>query len=379
MTSAPAGGSSLDSGSLDSGGAGGKLGDPELARMAAIVAGQGATGGGGAGGFRSLGAPTTTLDGGSPAVGDGSPIQNDDGIPTESPDRRNSDFVAGMDKKHDRYTPIKRPPPPNDGDTNPSRTLQFFGGVMMITGGVAAAVETGGAAAAFSWAAAAKGFDDVQAAVRGQETAVYQAGRAAGLSDANARRVDMAATMIDAPVGVINAAKGMVPGQSSVILLEAGKIAGEATEQVAKKPGGIVATVGKKLNNNPATKQGLFKFAEEEATALGSGNPYLAGKTPLSGTRGTGVSRAAKAEVDMVRRTGQGTIEGGWTPAEVEFIKAEGRLPAGIVGHHINNVDKFPGWAGDPRNIKFVRGQAGNLLEHGGNFQRPTTGPLIDR
>jgi hypothetical protein len=35
--------------------------------------------------------------------------------------------------------------------------------------------------------------------------------------------------------------------------------------------------------------------------------------------------------------------------------------------------------AGDPRNIQFVRGQTGNLEEHGGNFQNPTMGPLIDR
>jgi len=114
-----------------------------------------------------------------------------------------------------------------------------------------------------------------------------------------------------------------------------------------------------------------------DGPAPSSVNPNLAGETPLPGTRGAGVKRAAKAEVDLVKRTGKGTVD--WTPEEIASIQAEGRLPQGTVGHHINNVDQFPDWAGDPRNIKFVRGQAGNLAEHGGNFQNPTTGPLIDR
>lgn len=106
-------------------------------------------------------------------------------------------------------------------------------------------------------------------------------------------------------------------------------------------------------------------------------NPHLEGKTPMPGSRGTGVSRAAAQEVELVKRTGKGTLD--WTPEEIEYINKTGQLPDGIVGHHINNVAQFPEWAGDPRNIKFVRGQTGNLAEHGGNFQTPTTGSLIDR
>jgi RHS repeat-associated protein len=121
----------------------------------------------------------------------------------------------------------------------------------------------------------------------------------------------------------------------------------------------------------PPTDGGTYNVA--------ASNPHLAGETPLAGTRGTGVARARAAEVDLVRRTGAGTIEGGWTPAEVQYIQQTGHLPNGVVGHHINNVAQFPEWAGDPRNIQFVRGQAGNLAEHGGNFQNPTTGPLINR
>ena len=128
-----------------------------------------------------------------------------------------------------------------------------------------------------------------------------------------------------------------------------------------------------------------FHVEELECYAVGNqevlvhNNSFLEGKTPIAGTRGTGVNRAIAAEVDLVRRTGQGTIEGGWAAPEIAFIQETGQLPQNIVGHHINNVAQYPEWAGDPRNIRFVRGQASNLAEHGGNFQNPTTGPLIDR
>jgi hypothetical protein len=82
-------------------------------------------------------------------------------------------------------------------------------------------------------------------------------------------------------------------------------------------------------------------------------------------------------EVQLVQETGAGTLD--WTPSEIKYIQQTGELPDGIVGHHINNVADYPEWAGDPRNIEFVRGQTGNLDAHGGNFQNSTTGPLIDR
>jgi hypothetical protein len=106
-------------------------------------------------------------------------------------------------------------------------------------------------------------------------------------------------------------------------------------------------------------------------------NPFIKGKIPLLGTRDTGVRRATALEIDMVQRTGKGTLD--WTAEEIAYIKRNGRLPEDIVGHHINNVAQFPEWAGDPRNVKFVRGQRGNLDQHGGNFRNPTMGPLIDR
>lgn len=55
----------------------------------------------------------------------------------------------------------------------------------------------------------------------------------------------------------------------------------------------------------------------------------------------------------------------------------------GIVGHHINMVDMEPTWAGDPRNIVFLRRVAGEehmLQGHpGGTSARQPLAPLIDR
>jgi hypothetical protein len=106
-------------------------------------------------------------------------------------------------------------------------------------------------------------------------------------------------------------------------------------------------------------------------------NPYLAGETPQPGSRSIGVKRAAKLEIELVQRTGKGTSN--WTSEQIAHMQNTGTLPPNTVGHHINNVSDHPNWAGDPRNVVFVNGQAANLLEHGGCFQNRTTGPLIDR
>jgi RHS repeat-associated protein len=114
--------------------------------------------------------------------------------------------------------------------------------------------------------------------------------------------------------------------------------------------------------------------SEKSATQT---NPYLRGLNPQAGTRGTGVDRAIRLEVELVQKTGSGTVN--WSAEEVAFIRQNGRLPDNIVGHHINNVGRFPEWQGDPRNIMFVRGRAGNFEAHGGSWRNPTMGSLIDR
>jgi hypothetical protein len=114
-----------------------------------------------------------------------------------------------------------------------------------------------------------------------------------------------------------------------------------------------------------------------EVSEVSNFNPFLFGLRPIPGSRTTGVERAKALEVQLVQATGAGTLD--WTPQEVQYILQTGKLPRGIVGHHINNVAIYPNWAGDPRNVQLVRGQSENLLQHAGNYKNPTTGPLIDR
>jgi RHS repeat-associated protein len=63
--------------------------------------------------------------------------------------------------------------------------------------------------------------------------------------------------------------------------------------------------------------------------------------------------------------------------AGVRRAKAAGyQNPGDNVGHHVNTVEDHPQLAAEPDNIKFVKDQAANLQEHGGNFQNRTSGPL---
>jgi RHS repeat-associated protein len=88
------------------------------------------------------------------------------------------------------------------------------------------------------------------------------------------------------------------------------------------------------------------------------------------------VKKAWKEERALVQRTGVGTRA--WTKAEKKELLAAGKVK-GYEGHHINNVATHPHLAGNPDNIKFVKGRSEHLKEHGGNFQNPTSGPLLTR
>jgi hypothetical protein len=69
-----------------------------------------------------------------------------------------------------------------------------------------------------------------------------------------------------------------------------------------------------------------------------------------------------------------------WTAAEKkELLSTNPPRVSGYEAHHINSIKGHPELAGDPRNIKFVKGRAGDLAEHGGNFRNATTGKLINR
>lgn len=92
--------------------------------------------------------------------------------------------------------------------------------------------------------------------------------------------------------------------------------------------------------------------------------------------RQAGVRAAWQQETELVRRTGRGTVN--WTPQEMEELLRTGRV-SGYEGHHSNSVNGHPEMARDPSNVRFVRGRAEHLSEHGGNFRNPTEGPLVER
>jgi hypothetical protein len=106
------------------------------------------------------------------------------------------------------------------------------------------------------------------------------------------------------------------------------------------------------------------------------------GLRPLAGTRQTGIDRAWRLEKQLVEQTGKGTHA--WTREQAIELLETGKV-RGFTGHHINNVQAFPAWAGDPRNIRFLsnRPRGGAHLRsnrgHRGNYQTPTSGRLMDR
>ena len=85
---------------------------------------------------------------------------------------------------------------------------------------------------------------------------------------------------------------------------------------------------------------------------------------------------AWRQEKNLIQKTGQGTRR--WSKSEIKELLSTGKVK-GYEVHHINNVANNHSMAGNPNNIKFVRGRAEHIAEHGGHFANPTAGPLIDR
>lgn len=142
-------------------------------------------------------------------------------------------------------------------------------------------------------------------------------------------------------------------------LADAARKAKQAADAAAKaKKAASVANKAKKSFSK--TKKGCVQNCPKNIEAL----------------RRKAVRDAWKKEQELVRRNGRGTRN--WTRAEKQELLKTGKVK-GYEGHHINNVKNNPNLAGDPRNIKFVKGRAEHLKEHGGNFRNPTKGPLIRR
>jgi len=102
----------------------------------------------------------------------------------------------------------------------------------------------------------------------------------------------------------------------------------------------------------------------------------------MPGVRQTGIDRAWRLEVELVQKTGRGTAP--WAEDEIKQIKAGASYrDLGYTGHHINRVQDFPEWQGDPRNIAFLKqgsGESHMTVGHPGGTSAPQPqGYLIDR
>ena len=135
------------------------------------------------------------------------------------------------------------------------------------------------------------------------------------------------------------------------------------SEKVEAVPYGILA--------NPQSLN-LYSYTFNNPLARTDPN----GHASIEYERAKAVRLAWEEERRLVQKTGTGSRP--WTAAERTELLGTGKV-SGYQGHHINSVNGHEEMAGDPNNIKFVKGVQGNLDEHGGNFQTPTEGPLINR
>jgi RHS repeat-associated protein len=121
---------------------------------------------------------------------------------------------------------------------------------------------------------------------------------------------------------------------------------------------------------NPQTLN-LYRYPSNPETY-----PDRDGHQSVESQRQTAVRQAWKQERARVASGKEGTLN--WTAAEKTELLQTGRV-SGYQGHHINSVKGHPELAGNPNNVRFVKGAQGNLAEHGGDFRNPTTGPLLSR
>lgn len=100
-------------------------------------------------------------------------------------------------------------------------------------------------------------------------------------------------------------------------------------------------------------------------------------KKLMSAARRKAVRRAWAIEKERIARGLEPRLN--ISDAEAAELLKTGKI-AGWEGHHINSVSANDlESAIDPNNIKFVKGRAEHLKEHGGDFKKETSGPLIDR
>jgi len=109
----------------------------------------------------------------------------------------------------------------------------------------------------------------------------------------------------------------------------------------------------------------------------------------FKGMRSKGVSLAWEYERADVAMGGRGSVDGGWSDSEIEFIRETGKAKSydpelemykTPEGHHAKNVADHPEYQADPDNITFYRTRKEHVeIGHGGDVNNSTDGDLIDK
>jgi hypothetical protein len=127
----------------------------------------------------------------------------------------------------------------------------------------------------------------------------------------------------------------------------------------------------------------LRKAAAYRAAAYVVSNPLIGLKVVIleadrviGNARQSAVRHARKEEIALVQATGRGTRD--WTPHELALMQERGVFPKGYIGHHVNNVQRFPDLMDNPDNIQFVT-HVEHLAFHQGDWHNNTSGRMFNR
>jgi RHS repeat-associated protein len=116
---------------------------------------------------------------------------------------------------------------------------------------------------------------------------------------------------------------------------------------------------------------GLYVFVGVFTVIVPPPGESTGGEIALTTTtdRQAAVREAWKLEAERAR-SGKPTNTP-FTADELRELRDTGKV-SGYEGHHVESVSNNPNAARDPKNIKFVKGRAAHLREHGGNWRNRT-------
>lgn len=104
-------------------------------------------------------------------------------------------------------------------------------------------------------------------------------------------------------------------------------------------------------------------------------------KRAEASARGRAKREAKRQEIELVQKTRRGTRD--WSDSQLRQLKNARSwkdFPKGYVGHHINNVARFPDLAGNPDNIRFVTPKREHFVKlHRKSCRNNTSGKMFNR